>query len=107
VSSQVCSASVSQVHFHVISLHDADGRPGWDIPLNSITVTLAFNVLITMIILGSPVAFFMIGAICNSALYASYLICIGCMVWRRLSGEPLPPSRFNLGKKFGMFSNLT
>ncbi|KAM0692694.1 hypothetical protein Q7P36_007249 [Cladosporium allicinum] len=81
-------------------------QPGWDIPINSITVTLAFNILITMIILGSPVAFFTLGTLAGSALYASYLICIGCMVSRRLSGEPLPPSRFNLGKKFGMFCNL-
>ena len=35
---------------------------------------------------------------CNAALYASYLIVIGCVVWRRISGEPLPPSRFDLGK---------
>jgi choline transport protein len=86
--------------------HGVDVHPGWDIPINSITVTLAFNILITMIILGSPVAFFTLGTLAGSALYASYLICIGCMVSRRLSGEPLPPSRFNLGKKFGMFCNL-
>ena len=59
-----------------------------------------------MIILGSPVAFFTLGSLCNSALYASYMLCIGCMVSRRFSGEPMPPSRFNLGKVFGLFCNL-
>lgn len=60
-----------------------------------------------MIILGSPVAFFTLGSLCNSALYASYMICIGCMAYRRISGEPMLPSRFSLGHKFGLFCNLT
>jgi hypothetical protein len=60
-----------------------------------------------MIILVSPVAFFMLGALCGSALYASYMICIGCMVWRSFSDEPMPNSRFDLGKKFGLFCKLT
>jgi hypothetical protein len=28
------------------------------------------------------------------------------MVSRRFSGEPMPPSRFDLGKRFGLFCNL-
>jgi len=63
-------------------------------------------VVLSMIILGSPVAFFTLGSLCNSALYASYMLCISCMVSRRFSGEPMPPSRFNLGKRFGLFCNL-
>jgi len=105
----------------------ADDRLGWDVPLNAVMVTLAFSgkfvpgttlccrrlrsnqipiVILSMIILGSPVAFFTLGSLCNSALYASYMLCIGCMVSRRFSGEPMPPSRFNLGKHFGLFCNL-
>jgi hypothetical protein len=108
----------------------ADNHSGWDVPLNAITVTLTFSsmciaewlllcvseasklilhplVILSMIILGSPVAFFTLGALCNSALYASYIICTGCMAWRRLSGEPMLPSRFSLGHRFGLFCNLT
>jgi amino acid transporter len=81
-------------------------KPGWDIPLNVVTVTLLFSILVSFIILGSPVAFFTLGSLCNSALYASYLIVIGCVAWRRTFGDPLPPSRFDLGRA-GMFVNVT
>ena len=80
-------------------------RPGWDIPLNAVTVTLLFSILVSLIIIGSPVAFFTLGSLCNAALYASYVLVIGCVAWRRLFGEPLPPSRFDLGK-FGLPINL-
>jgi choline transport protein len=101
----------------------ADDYPGWDVPLNAVVVTLAFagkfvpccrgayadpisTVILSMIILGSSTAFFTLGSLCNSALYASYMLCIGCMVSRRFSGEPMPHSRFDLGKRFGLFCNL-
>ena len=81
-------------------------RPGWDIPLNAVTVTLVFSILTSLIILGSPVAFFTLGSLCNAALYASYVIVIGCVAWRRTFGDPLPPSRFDLGKA-GIYINMT
>lgn len=84
----------------------ADTSVGWDIPLNAVAVTVGFSVIVSMIILGSPVAFFTLTSICNSALYASYMICIASMLWRRLSGGPMPPSRFNLGRNFGLFCNV-
>jgi hypothetical protein len=99
------------------------------VPLNAVVVTLTFSgefvpetvqccvaeihpadsistVILSMIILGSPVAFFTLGSLCQSGLYASYMICIGCMVSRRFSSEPMPPSRFNLGHSLGLFCNL-
>jgi choline transport protein len=107
----------------------ANDTPAWDVPLNAVFVTLTFSgefaletiqccvveihpadlistVILSMIILGSPVAFFTLGSLCQSGLYASYMICIGCMVSRRFSGEPMPPSRFNLGHNLGLFCNL-
>ena len=81
-------------------------RPGWDIPLNAVSVTLIFSIIVSMIILGSPVAFWTLGSFCNAALYASYLIVIGCVAWRRFAGEPVPPSRFDLGRA-GLPVNLT
>lgn len=80
---------------------------GWDIPLNAVTVTLACSIIVSMIILGSPVAFFTLGSLCNSALYASYFICIGCMARRRILNEPMLPASFDLGRKFGLFCNVT
>jgi hypothetical protein len=81
-------------------------QPGWDIPLNAVTVTLLFSILVSFIILGSPVAFFTLGSLCNAALYASYVIVIGCVAWRRTFGDPLPPSRFSLGRA-GIYVNMT
>lgn len=81
-------------------------RHGWDIPLNAVTVTLLFSILVSFIILGSPVAFFTLGSLCNAALYCSYLIVIGCVVYRRLYGDPLPSSRFDLGRA-GLYINIT
>ena len=69
-------------------------------------MTLAFSIIVSMIILGSPVAFFTLGSLCNAALYASYLICIGCVAWRRITKQPLLPSRFDLGR-WGLPINLT
>ena len=66
-----------------------------------------FSIIVSMIILGSPVAFFTLGSLCNSALYASYIICIGCMAWKRIKGEPRLPSRFDLGPRLGLAINLT
>jgi len=73
-------------------------KPGWDVPLNAVTVTIAFSILISMIILGSPTAFYNIGALCGVGLFSSYIICIACVTWRRIRGLPLLPSRFDLGR---------
>lgn len=81
-------------------------RPGWDVPLNAVLVTIAFSIIVSMIILGSPTAFWTIGNICGVALFSSYMIAIGCMAWRRIRGMPLLPSRFDLGK-YGLAINLT
>jgi choline transport protein len=32
------------------------------------------------------------------AILSSYLVTIGCLIWRRLYGAPLPPRRWSLGK---------
>ncbi|KAK5156748.1 hypothetical protein LTS14_004961 [Recurvomyces mirabilis] len=80
-------------------------RPGWDVPLNAITLTLVFALIISFIILGSPVAVFTLSSISVSGLYSSYIICVGCVAWRRIKGQPLLPSRFSLGKA-GLAINL-
>ena len=35
----------------------------------------------------------------------TYVVSIGCVLWRRLFGEPLPPARWSLGK-FGVPTNI-
>lgn len=74
-------------------------RPGWDIPLNALSVTIVVSILLSLIIIGSPIAFNILTSLSLTALLPSYLICIVCVFWKRWSGEPFPVSgRFSLGK---------
>ncbi|KAL8934992.1 MAG: hypothetical protein Q9211_004937 [Gyalolechia sp. 1 TL-2023] len=80
-------------------------KPGWNIPLNALLVSLGFGIVISLINLGSAVALNAIVSLTISALISSYILSIGCLVSKRLRREPFPPSRFSLGK-YGMAINL-
>jgi choline transport protein len=67
-------------------------------PENALTVVFLFVVLITLIILGSSVAFQAIVSLGNLALAFTYEMSILCLVWRRLYGAPLPPYAWSLGR---------
>ena len=73
-------------------------KPGWDIPLNSVLVSFAVAILLSLINIGSTVAFNSIASLGTCALLSSYIISISCMFLKRWRNEPLLPSRFNLGK---------
>jgi choline transport protein len=73
-------------------------RPGWDIPLNSVLVSFAISVLLSLINIGSTVAFNSIASLGTGALLSSYIISISCLFLKRWRNEPLLPSRFRLGK---------
>ncbi|KAK5706031.1 hypothetical protein LTR97_001017 [Elasticomyces elasticus] len=75
------------------------------VPHNAVFVTLGSTVVFSMIIIGSTIAFNVILSVCNVALIISYIICIATMVAKRLRGEKLPLSRFNLGRA-GLFINI-
>jgi choline transport protein len=66
--------------------------------VNSVIVTLIVTSLLCLIIIGSTIAFNIIISLSSIAICFSSLIVIGCMLRKRLLGEPLLPSRFNLGK---------
>ncbi|KAK3071268.1 hypothetical protein LTR53_008950 [Teratosphaeriaceae sp. CCFEE 6253] len=72
--------------------------PGANIPLNAIYVSIVIVVLVSLINLGSTVALNAINSVTISALMASYLLTIGCLVYRRLGGWPLPARRWSLGR---------
>ncbi|KAF2732926.1 amino acid transporter [Polyplosphaeria fusca] len=73
-------------------------HPGWDIPLNSVLVSFTVAILLSLINIGSSVAFNSIASLGTCALLSSYIISISCMFVKRWRGEPLLPSRFRLGK---------
>ncbi|OBT68100.1 hypothetical protein VE03_01538 [Pseudogymnoascus sp. 23342-1-I1] len=80
-------------------------KPGWNIPLNSVLVTFLITTLLSLINIGSHVAFNAIGSLAVSALLATYMISFICLIIRRLTGDPLPPRRWSLGR-YGIFVNI-
>jgi len=42
----------------------------------------------------------------TGTLTSSYIICISVHVWQKVTGQPMLPSRFNLGRRFGLFMKL-
>ncbi|KAK0849254.1 hypothetical protein LTR03_005335 [Friedmanniomyces endolithicus] len=76
-----------------------------NIPLNAVLVSLGITVLVSLINLGSTVALNAINSVTISALMSSYILTISCVVYRRLSGQPLPSRRWSLGRA-GMPINI-
>lgn len=67
---------------------------------------MSITCLVSLINIGSDTALNAIVSLCVVSLLTSYYITIGCLVWRRLWGEPLPPRRWSLGK-YGLAINIS
>lgn len=80
-------------------------KPGWNIPLNAVLVTFLVITLLSLINIGSTVAFNAIGSLAVTALLGTYITSFVCLIQRRILGEPLPPRRWTLGR-FGIFVNI-
>lgn len=79
-------------------------RPGWDVPVNAVLATLGCTMLLSLIIIGSTIAFNVITSLGQLGLVSSYIVVISCVFAKRIKGEALLPSRFSLGK-FGFLVN--
>ena len=74
-------------------------RIGWDIPLNALVVSFVITCLLSLINLGSAVAFNAIVSLTVGAILSSYLISITCVALRKIRKDrPLPYARWSLGK---------
>ncbi|KAH8810844.1 amino acid permease [Xylogone sp. PMI_703] len=80
-------------------------KPGWNIPLIAVLLTFLITCLLSLINIGSTVAFNAIGSLAVSALLGTYIISFTCLIFRRLGGAPLPPRRWSLGRA-GIYVNL-
>ncbi|KAJ5772912.1 hypothetical protein N7457_007808 [Penicillium paradoxum] len=78
--------------------------PGWNIPLNSVMVSLIVTILLSMINIGSQVALNAVISLTITSLLSAYIVSIACVLLKRLRGEPLPHHRWSLGR-FGMAVN--
>ncbi|KAJ5216980.1 hypothetical protein N7468_009988 [Penicillium chermesinum] len=79
--------------------------PGWNIPLNSVMVSLGVTTLLSMVNIGSEVALNAVISLTITSLMSAYIVSIGCVLLKRLRGEGLPPHRWSLGR-FGMAVNI-
>lgn len=78
---------------------------GQNIPLRAVMVSFAVTTLLSLINIGSSVALNAINSLAGVSLLTSYLLTIGCLIWRRTCGAPLPPRRWSLGK-YGLAINV-
>src|SRR5271155_3477088 len=67
-------------------------------PLNAVYVTTFLSLVLCLVNLGSNVAFNIIISLNLVAFLVTYLLSIGCILWKRLQHEPLPPAKFSLGR---------
>jgi choline transport protein len=80
-------------------------RPGWDIPLNAVLVSFTIAALLSLINLGSSVAFNAILSIGVVSLLTSYLVSISCILYKRIRRRPLLERRWSLGR-YGLPLNI-
>jgi choline transport protein len=72
-----------------------DGAP---LPVNSILASLCICVIIALLNLGGRKIFNSIVGLLTGTLGLTYALSIGCVLWRRCYGAPLPPARWSLGR---------
>lgn len=68
------------------------------VPDNSVFLTSVIAGILCLINLGSTFAFNIIVSLTLLALLSTYMLSIGCVLRKRLLGEPLPPARWSLGR---------
>lgn len=68
-------------------------------------VSVTITVILTLIAIGSEVAYGILLSLNVSGLLTSYIICVACALYRRNAPGGLPPSRFSLGKFGGNLIN--
>lgn len=66
---------------------------------------MTIQILLSLINIGSSIAFNQIVSWGVTALLTSYIICIGCIALKRIKHDPLLPRSFSLGK-YGLAVNI-
>ncbi|KKZ64246.1 hypothetical protein EMCG_09771 [[Emmonsia] crescens] len=72
-------------------------HPKSKVPLNAILASTVITILLSLINIGSTEAFNAIASLTIASLFMSYLVCIGCFIYRRMQWKKMPPTRFSLG----------
>lgn len=75
------------------------------IPVVAVLIVFGFVVLLSLIDLGSSIAFEAIISLQLLALFATYEVAVGTLIYRRLYGPPLSERRWSLGRA-GLWVNV-
>ena len=74
-------------------------HPRRHIPVNACKFSCVMAALLSLIYIGSPVAFYAITSLATVSLLQCYCLSIGCVLWRRINHpETLPQAKLSLGK---------
>ncbi|RMZ79177.1 hypothetical protein DV738_g3462, partial [Chaetothyriales sp. CBS 135597] len=73
-------------------------HPSLHIPVNAVILSVSYAMALSLINIGSSTAFNAILSLSTVALMSTYILSIACIISRRFSGQPLPPSRWTLGR---------
>ncbi|WPH04602.1 GABA-specific permease [Acrodontium crateriforme] len=68
------------------------------LPINAMFCSLIVLVVLALLNLGSNLIVGIIVSLLASGVGLTYSISIGCVLWRRLFGSPLPPTKWSLGR---------
>lgn len=80
-------------------------HPTWHVPVNAVIFTVVFTTALSLINVGSTVAFNAMLSLSTVALMATYVISVGCVTLKRFRGEELPQCRWSLGR-YGLPVNI-
>lgn len=72
-------------------------NPRFKVPLNALFTSLIIVSLLSLINIGSSVAFNAIMSLGTASLLSSYIVSTSCVFLRRWRRQPLPPARWSLG----------
>ncbi|KAK3113093.1 hypothetical protein LTR53_009941 [Teratosphaeriaceae sp. CCFEE 6253] len=71
--------------------------PRSHIPVPAILCTISVTIILSLILIGSSLAFNIIASLGGVAILSSYLTSVGTLVYQRLYGFKLPRTQFSLG----------
>lgn len=70
----------------------------YDQPFNAVYLSTIVSIIISLVSLGSSLAFNIIASLSLLALMSTYMLSIGCVLLRRVRGDSLPRARWSLGR---------
>jgi choline transport protein len=81
-------------------------HPTKHLPVNASQVSSVIAGLLSLIYMGSPVAFYAITSLLTVSLLVCYILSIGSMLWRKVyRPHTITPSQFELGRVWGIICN--